>query len=108
MKKNASYILFLLGMAIIGFLAQFQWVGYIAIGIFTVVALKRRIPARMAFVAALASLAMVPLAIIVSNWLIAQNFSAYSFVLFVVGIILMTVDLQREISSKKYNTQRHR
>jgi hypothetical protein len=50
---------------------------------------------------ALWSLGMVPAAIILGNWVIAQNFAAYTFILFAVGVIHMVVDLQREILARK-------
>ena len=92
---------FLLGMASAGFLAQFQIVGIIFITVYAIVMLKMHLPARITFIVALLALSMVPTAILAGNWLIAQNFAAYAFVLFCWGVVALTTDLQREIHSKK-------
>lgn len=99
--RHGSTIGFLLGMMTLGFLAQFQWIGHLVILAYAIIALWRHIPARATFIAALLALAMVPIAILMSNSLVAQNFAAYAFSLFVFGIISMTVDLQRELRLKK-------
>lgn len=101
LKRHGSTIGFLIGMVLLGFLAQFQWVGNSIILLYAIIALWRKIPAKITFVAALLALAMVPIAILAANWLVAQNFAAYAFSLFVFGIVIMTVDLQRELSKKK-------
>lgn len=101
MKRHGSTLGFLAGMVLLGFLAQFQWIGHCIILLYAVVALWYKIPARITFIAALLALAMVPIAILAANWLVAQNFAAYAFSLFVFGIIIMTVDLQRELRNKK-------
>lgn len=100
-QRTISTVIFLAGMALLGFLAQFQWMGHVVILIYAIIALKRGIPAHTTFVAALLTLAMVPVAILTANWLVAQNFAAYAFVLFVFGIGSMTIDLQRELKTKK-------
>jgi hypothetical protein len=88
-------------MVLLGFLSQFQWIGHVVIAGYAVIALWRRVPARRTFMYALWSLGMVPAAIILGNWVIAQNFAAYTFILFAVGVIHMVVDLQREILVRK-------
>ena len=100
-KRHISTVGFLIGMLLLGFLAQFQWIGNCIIVLYAITVFWRRIPARVTFVAALLALAMVPIAILAANWLVAQNFAAYAFNLFVFGIIIMTVDLQRELRNKK-------
>ena len=99
--SRGGFLLFLCAMVILGFLSQFQWIGQVLIAAYAVIALWRRVPARRTFMYGLWSLGMVPLAIIVGNWVIAQNFAAYTFILFAVGVVHMVVDLQREISLQK-------
>ncbi len=101
LRRNGSFILFLIAMALLGFLAQFQWVGYIVIAGYAIVTFIKRIPSKATFILALLTLVMVPLAIILSNWLVAQNFAAYTFVLLVLGVIGLILDLQREARTKK-------
>lgn len=98
-KRYGSSPLFLVGAAVLGFLAQFQWVGDIVLVIFTVIALVRRLPAKIVFTAALWALGVVPIAIFFSNWVVAQNFAAYSFLLLAIGVVFTTIDLKREPSS---------
>lgn len=100
-RRHGSTVGFLCGMVLLGFLAQFQWIGHVIIFIYAIVAIRHRIPARITFIGALLALAMVPIAILAANWLVAQNFAAYAFVLFVFGIVSMTVDLQRELRKEK-------
>lgn len=99
-RRHAPFALFLLAMAFVGFLAQIQWVGYIVIGLYVLFAYKQKLAPRMTFILALWSLGVVPVAIVLGNWLVAQNFAAYSFVLFVVGIIMLIFDLQKSPRSK--------
>jgi hypothetical protein len=93
-------MLFLLVMALFGFLAQIQWIGYVVIVLYTIFAYKRSLPPQTTFILALSALGVVPVAIVVGNWLIAQNFAAYSFVLFVTGIFALIFDLQRAPRTK--------
>lgn len=100
-KRGKSIsVLFFVGMALLGFLAQFQWIGQIAITIFAVYALITHMAARKVYAIALLMLGMVPLSIVVGNWLVAQNFAAYSFLAFVFGIVIMTAELRRELKVK--------
>lgn len=101
LESRGGFMLFLCAMVLLGFLSQFQWIGHIVIAGYAIVALWRRIPARRTFMYALWSLGMVPVAIVLGNWVIAQNFAAYTFILFAVGVIHMVVDLQREILVRK-------
>jgi energy-converting hydrogenase Eha subunit C len=101
LRRNLPFVGFLLAMALLGFLAQFQWVGYVVIAVYAAYTFIGRRPARMTFMLALLTLAMVPIAIVLANWLVAQNFAAYSFVLIVLGVIVTIVDLQREARLKK-------
>lgn len=96
LKRYSSLLVFFGGMAAVGFLAQFQWVGYLIILGYAVFAFIRYLPARVTFVLALLALGMVPIAILFSNWTVAGNFAAYSFVLLVLGVIMTTIELQRE------------
>lgn len=100
-KRNGPFLAFLIAMALLGFLAQFQWVGYIVIAGYAIFALIKRIPARLTFILALLTLGMVPVAIVLANWLVAQNFAAYSFVLLVFGVIKLIIDLRGETHAKK-------
>lgn len=101
LRRNAPFVGFLLAMALLGFLAQFQWVGYVVIAIYALFVFIKRRSARTTFLLALLTLAMVPIAIVLANWLVAQNFAAYSFVLLVLGVIVTIIDLQREARLKK-------
>ena len=101
LRRNGTFIAFLCAMALLGFLAQFQWVGYILIAGYAVFALVRRISARTTFILALLTLGMVPVSIILANWLVAQNFAAYSFVLLVFGVVGIIIDLRGETHTKK-------
>lgn len=87
-------------MAFFGFLAQIQWIGYTVIALYAVFAHKRGLPPQTTFILALAALGVAPVAIVIGNWLIAQNFAAYSFVLFVVAVIQLVFDLQRAPRTK--------
>jgi hypothetical protein len=100
-KERRISITFIVGMAVLGFIAQFQWIGLIVITIFAIYALVTRMPARRVYTIALIMLGMVPLSILIGNWLIAQNFAAYSFLAFVYGIFIMTAELRRELHGKK-------
>jgi hypothetical protein len=100
-RRFGSSFIFVVAMALLGFLAQFQWIGYIVITLYVVVALLTRRSASEMFTLALISLGVVPVAIILSNWLIAQNFAAYSFMFFVFGMVAMTAELQREMKARK-------
>lgn len=95
-KRYGLLIGFFGGMAVVGFLAQFQWVGYLIIFGYAVLAFIRHTPAQTTFVLALLALGMVPIAIVFSNWTVAENFAAYCFALLVLGVIMTTVELQRE------------
>jgi len=95
-RKNISFLVFLLGMAVLGFLAQFQWVGYVILAIYAIFSFIKHIPARTTFILALVTLGMVPLSVILANWLVAQNFAAYSFTLLVFGVLMVIIELQRE------------
>jgi len=101
LRRNGSFIAFLCAMALLGFLAQFQWVGYVVIAGYAIVAIVKHISARMTFILAILTLGMVPISIVLANWLVAQNFAAYSFVLLVFGVINLIIDLQRETRVKK-------
>lgn len=107
MKRLGQFIGYIVAMILIGFLAQFQWVGYCMIAIFAVVVLWRRLEARYVFIGALVMLGMTPVALLSSNWLVAENVAAYAFCLFVLGNVMMTIDLRRQIKQKKYNKQRN-
>ena len=98
--RHGSFILFLLVMAFFGFLAQIQWIGYSVIVVYGIFAYRRALPAQTTFILALASLGVAPVAIVIGNWLIAQNFAAYSFVLFVLAVIQLASDLQRAPRTK--------
>jgi len=98
--RHGSFILFLLVMAFFGFLAQIQWIGYTVIVLYGLFAFRRDLPAQTTFILALSALGVVPVAIVLGNWLIAQNFAAYSFVLFVLAVIQLVFDLQRAPRTK--------
>jgi Trk-type K+ transport system membrane component len=95
-RHYGLFVLFIIGMALLGFLAQFQWIGYVVIVGYVIFALIKKVSARTTFAAALLPLGMVPVAILFSNWTIARNFAAYCFVLLVFGVVLTTFELQRE------------
>ncbi|EDK72616.1 hypothetical protein TM7_0239 [candidate division TM7 genomosp. GTL1] len=99
-KSNIwNYAALIAVASLIGFLSQIQWVGALAIGIYAVFALWRRIPSRLTFIVALFALGLVPVAIVFDRWYIAQNFGSYSFLLFMVGVFSLTFELRREIYS---------
>jgi hypothetical protein len=100
-KRYGSMAGFLGATAVLGFLAQFQWAGYVIIVAYVIVASIKGISARITFVLALLALGVVPIAVILTNWLVAQNFAAYSFVLLVFGVVMTTVELQREPRTSK-------
>lgn len=99
-QRYGSFMLFLLVMAFFGFLAQIQWIGYTVIVLYGVMAFRKALPPQTTFILALAALGVVPVAIVVGNWLVAQNFAAYSFVLFVLAVIQLAFDLQRAPRTK--------
>ena len=100
LQRHGSFLLFLLVMAFFGFLAQIQWIGYTVILLYGIFAFKKELPPQTTFILALSALGVVPVAIVVGNWLIAQNFAAYSFVLFVLAVIELIFGLQREPRTK--------
>ena len=99
-QRHGSFMLFLLVMAFFGFLAQIQWIGHTVIVLYGIVAFRKDVPPQTTFILALAALGVVPVAIVVGNWLVAQNFGAYSFVLFVLAVIQLVFDLQRAPRTK--------
>lgn len=99
--RRGGTVLFLAGMALVGFLAQFQIVGVVLIAAYGVCMLKMKLPVKTTFIAALLTLGMVPVAIMAGNWLVAQNFAAYAFLFLVWGVVALTADLQRELHPKK-------
>lgn len=100
-RRFGSSLGFMIGMALLGFLVQFQWVGHLIILVYVVIALFTRRSASEMFTLALIALGVVPVAIVLSNWLIAQNFAAYAFMFFVFGMVAMTAELQRGIKERK-------
>jgi uncharacterized membrane protein len=100
LQRHGSFLLFLLVMAFFGFLAQIQWIGYTVILFYGIFAFKKELAPQTTFILALSSLGVVPVAIVVGNWLIAQNFAAYSFVLFVLAVVELIFDLQRAPRTK--------
>lgn len=102
-RRSSSSILFFTGMATLGFLAQFQWLGHILIGLYVIIALLRHIPVRLTFIAALLMLGVVPIGVILTNWTVAQNFGAYSFVLFVFGAAQITLEERRRYYVRSRN-----
>ena len=98
--RHGSFLLFLLVMAFFGFLAQIQWIGYCVIVLYGIFAYRRDLPPQNTFILALAALGVAPVAIVIGNWLIAQNFAAYSFVLFVLAVVQLVFDLQRAPRTK--------
>lgn len=103
-RRISQFMLFLLGMAALGFLAQFQWIGQIVIALYAVAALVRHIPARSTFMLALFTLGVVtPLGIMLSNLIVAQNFAAYSFILFLFGAGQIILEQRREVLCRSRN-----
>jgi hypothetical protein len=101
LRRNIGFMVFLLGMALVGFLIQFQWIGYICISVYAAYAFWRHIPAKTTFLLAMLTMAVIPIAVVLSNGLVAQNFGAYSFVLFGLGLIMTIFELQRAPRTKK-------
>jgi signal transduction histidine kinase len=95
-----SSLLSLVGLSAIGFIIQLQWVGYIAIVIFSIAALYYHYPVSRTFKLAIVSLGIVLVATILSARHVAQNFSAYSFTLFLLCALQMTVDIKSELREK--------
>lgn len=95
-QRRGSFLLFLVAMGLLGFLTQFQWVGYCILLVYTIICLVKKYPARITFITALLTLGMVVVSIIIANWLVAQNFTAYTFVLLFLGVIQTTLELKRE------------
>ena len=96
LRRYSTFLAFMAGMAVLGFLAQVQWIGLLIVAIFVVVATIRHIPSRVTYWFAYAMLAMVPVGVLIVNWVAAQNFAAYAFLLFVGGVIQTTVELKRQ------------
>jgi len=103
LKRGSSTFLFVIAMATLGFLTQFQWLGHIVIAVYAVWALVRHIPARSTFVLSLFTLGIAPLGILLSNWVVAQNFAAYSFVLFAFGAVQLILEERKEFYVKSRN-----
>lgn len=92
--SQASFIV--LGSMAVGLLVQSLVLGEIAIALYAIFALLRRVESRTTFMLALFSLLSIVLLLIVRpNGQLANNFAVYTFLLLVVG----TVTLGRELRS---------
>jgi hypothetical protein len=98
-KRYSTFLTFMAGMAMLGFLAQVQWIGLLIIAIFIVVAIVRHVSSRITYLLAYAALTLVPVGVLIANWVAAQNFAAYAFLLFVGGVIQTTVELKRQYAA---------
>lgn len=94
-QRRSSFLLFLLAMALLGFLTQFQWVGYLILLGYIVVSCIKHFAAKVTFIAGLLTLAMVVVSILLGNWLVAQNFAAYTFILLIFGVVVTVLELKR-------------
>jgi hypothetical protein len=101
LQRSGPFLGFLAAMAVLGFLAQLQWVGALAVLVYIVVALTRHISSNVTYLLAYGALAMVPVGVVTANWVAAQNFGAYAFLLFVGGVIHTTAELKRQYRTQK-------
>ncbi|MGH7196868.1 MAG: hypothetical protein ACREGJ_03855 [Candidatus Saccharimonadales bacterium] len=93
---NKSTVLVIMSAMALGFLAQFQFIGQIVVGVYAIASFIFRIPSKTTFMLALLSLGVVPIAITLGRQLIAENFGAYSFLLFAIGALQVCIELVRE------------
>lgn len=96
LKRYGTLLAFMIGMAVLGFLAQIQWIGLLIVTAYIVFAVFRRVSSRVTYWLAYGALAMVPVGVLITNWVAAQNFAAYAFLLFVGGVIQTTAELKRQ------------
>lgn len=99
LKRYGMFWIFLGGMALMGFMAQVQWIGLVIVTIFVIIAIIRHLSSRITYWLAYAALVMVPVGVIMANWVAAQNFGAYAFLLFVGGVVQTTIELKRQHSA---------
>jgi hypothetical protein len=92
-----SSLVFLVSLSLIGFVIQFQWVGYGIILLYALAAFLFQYPPRRTFIAAIVSLTLVLIATILTARYVAQNFAAYSFILLILGTLQMTVEIRSEL-----------
>ncbi|HVI69721.1 MAG TPA: hypothetical protein VM581_04680 [Magnetospirillaceae bacterium] len=78
---------------IVSFLPQF--IGLVFIAVYAGVSFALKLPSRTTFWAALVALGCMSAAVAAQQDMPAQNFGAYSFILFVVGVISLCTELIR-------------
>lgn len=89
-----------------GFLVQNEWVGIILIAIYGLFALILRIPSRTTFALAALSIAAITVMLLAKpNEELATNFTTYTFLLLVVGVISLIME-GRPVKRRKRN-RRH-
>lgn len=106
LRQWSSSLLFIISMALLGFLTQFQWLGHLLITAYAIYALFRHLPARLSFILALFTLGITPFGIILGNWIVAQNFAAYSFVLFAFGAVQLIIEERKEYYVRSRNNNK--
>ncbi|HSD56000.1 MAG TPA: hypothetical protein VLA92_02505 [Candidatus Saccharimonadales bacterium] len=85
--------LILLGGMIGGFLVQTTWIGVAMIVIYGVFAMILRIPSRTTFaLAALSVVAITVMLLFKPNEQLASNFTTYTFLLLVIGVIALIIE----------------
>lgn len=100
--KTMPLIAFIAGMTIIGFVIQLQWIGTVIIFIYALIALFYHFSASVSVKLALGFLLGSMVATMFALWHIAQNFAAYSFLLFIFCTLQLVVEMKYELQKRRY------
>jgi hypothetical protein len=97
-KKEVMLTLFVVIILIGGILVLHQSAGQLLVLLYGVVAVLKRIPARVTFICALVSLLLVPVSLAIFGGfnVISSAFANYAFLLLMIGITSVAIELRRE------------
>lgn len=79
-----------------GLLLQVFPLGYLAVVIYGVIAIIKRLPSRLTFTLALVTLTLAPLGVALGQAALANGFSLIGFLLLTVGVVTLGIELIKE------------
>jgi hypothetical protein len=82
--------------SVFGFILQIVPLGYLAVFIYCIVALIKRIPSQTTFMLAIGALLLAPLGIAMGYLTVANGFSLISFLLLTVGVVTLGIELLKK------------
>lgn len=94
----------LIGGAILGgsLMVQTVWLGTVLVILYGIIAITRRIPSRTTFgLAAVALAAVCAMLLLRPNAELIGNFSTYTFLLLIIGVIALTIEARPEARRKR-------